>query len=556
MFGTGSMNKEIRTLVVKCLGIILVVIAVASCLSIATKSVYAPQQEPVPLSHRERVALNEYLRLRIGIVTGEKEVTVVSPTALTLRHSRGRLHVEGGETVRFRIRESVPAQLRYHVRVGTLTSASGNTEQQIGRWEDLGYRPELLLRGHVYVTSSGRALDTRMWLISVASFENEDEARQLQEHLSEDGVPSTVEPERSLPPHGTIEVSLADGSGTVVDAPITTRNSQPVVVKNVNFGFWNERREDRTYRGPLEIGMDSRGLLQVVETITVEEYLRGVVPAEVPSKWPLEVLRAQAIIARGETLAKLNARHSAEDFDLCATEHCQAYAGAGWDTQATARAVKLTKGRALLNGDRIVDAVYCMNCGGHTENNDNVWSSPPSPALRGVADFDTGSSRFSSPISGAQLVEWLTTRPRTYCSNVDPGHEDDYRWRVTYSAREIDKMVNAKYDLGTIKEIRPLERGVSGKLKSIRIVGSKDEVTVRKELPIRTLFGGLFSAMFIVATHRNDDGVPASFEFVGGGRGHGVGLCQDGARGLALAGWRYDSILSHYYSGTKIVKLY
>ena len=207
-----------------------------------------------------------------------------------------------------------------------------------------------------------------------------------------------------------------------------------------------------------------------------------------------------------------------------------------------------------MEGVHPVDTVYSLNCGGHTENVENVWSLNADPALRGRLDAVENHDGLPSPIGEKEIAGWVTMKPDVLCA--ESYRPDSFRWKRTYSADELNDIVSAKLDIGPVVDIIPLERGVSGRLKRLKVVSARGEMTVRKELPIRSLFGGLFSAAFVVEIERDDSGKPVTITFVGAGRGHGVGMCQDGVRGRALRGATYREILDHYYAGASIIELY
>src|SRR5207253_11403234 len=159
--------------------------------------------------------------------------------------------------------------------------------------------------------------------------------------------------------------------------------------------------ETRTYPGRLFATVDASGSLALVAAVGMERLVKGVVPSEIFARAHLEALKAQAVTARGEVLAKVGARHLGDPYLLCAEQHCQVYRGAGAETAATDAAVDATRGEALFarvpgeplgeggsTVSRLVDSVYSAVCGGYTEDNDVVWGTPPDPSLRGRPDFD------------------------------------------------------------------------------------------------------------------------------------------------------------------------
>lgn len=199
----------------------------------------------------------------------------------------------------------------------------------------------------------------------------------------------------------------------------------------------------------------------------------------------------------------------------------------------------------LTQGGRVVPTVFSANCGGWTEHNETVWSAPPQDALRGVSDIVGDAGRKGPEAVG--IENWISSPPRAYCR----GDGTYFRWKRSYSTGELSAVVNKRHKVGRIKEVQLGERGVSGRLKWVRVVGTKKTETIRKELPIRLAFGGLPSALFVLDEVRVA-GEASRFAFRGGGRGHGVGLCQHGANGMALEGIVYTDILSRYFSDVAI----
>ena len=494
-------------------------------------------------------------RLRIGIVRKERKIELYSRASISLE-SLGR-HVlvpERSEWV-FEVRDSVPARISYHVCVASFRSKNRDEAlKAVKEWNRQGYSVELIETGRK-LRIGGHLVDNRIYTFSVGVYRHRADAVRERERLSEGGVDGWIEEQLVEYPRGTIAVHYTDGTRVgQVSSPIHVTSDLPITVKNVNFGFWNERREDRTYEWVLEISVGKDGALQVTELVDLETYLSGVVPSEMPASWPEAALQVQAVAARTETLAKMGARHVADGFDLCATVHCQAYGGLTRRAPTTTAAVEATRGEVLMDGARPVDTVYSLNCGGHTENVENVWSLLAEPALRGKLDELKSYQHLPSPIGEREIARWVTTKPDVACS--ESSRPENFRWRKTYRADELNAVVAAKIDVGNVLDVIPLDRGVSGRLKSVQVVGTRGEKIVRKELAIRSLFGGLFSAAFIVEIERDGSGKPVTVTFVGAGRGHGVGMCQDGARGRASRGATYREILTHYYTRASIVKLY
>jgi stage II sporulation protein D len=218
--------------------------------------------------------------------------------------------------------------------------------------------------------------------------------------------------------------------------------------------------------------------------------------------------------------------------------------------------VNATKGMVLVRRDgRLVDTVYSASCGGHTEHNDNAWPVHADPNLRGHLDGESNHLRpFRQGINERNLEAWLTQRPQAWC-NHPRYNRDKFRWVTRLPAARANKLVG-QLGIGELREIRVASRGVSGRATLLELEGSRGTTQVRGELTIRRLLGGLRSSMFIVKTVTTGDGRPTEFVFHGGGWGHGVGMCQTGAIGMAEAGRRHEQILQHYYPASELQPLY
>jgi SpoIID/LytB domain protein len=262
-----------------------------------------------------------------------------------------------------------------------------------------------------------------------------------------------------------------------------------------------------------------------------------------PATWPFEALKAQAVTARSDVLLHLGLKRGLEGFHFTDGEGDRVYVGHSGRHPMTDAAVSATRGFVLADNDRIVPAVFSANCGGWTEDNDTVWSGPPDPNLRGIPDFSGPAAM--SPTSNCST--WVRSRPNAYCATDVNG----FRWSRRLTATELTRLVNTDFHVGVVGRVESGERGTSGRLKWVRIVGDEGSVTVRKELAIRRAFGGLPSAMFIIEVETGPSG-PVAFTFHGGGRGHGVGLCQYGARGMALEGRDWRAIVSHYFPVSRV----
>jgi SpoIID/LytB domain protein len=328
--------------------------------------------------------------------------------------------------------------------------------------------------------------------------------------------------------------------------------------------FEPEREEQRRFGGVLELCLSSGGDLLLVNELPLEDYLRGVVPHEMGSGFPLEALKAQAVAARSFTLAYLDLKPSLfhEPYDFTADVSSQVYGGAGRTSTRADSAVLLTRGQVLVKGAELVRGFYHSCCGGHTESSD-IITGDSCCFLGGVSDLVSGRPTDLRTESGARL--FLGGRPDAFCGHSGfPVHlswlERTVRWEVTYTSDEIENAIALRTGarIGDLVELIPLRRGVSGRISQMRVVGTGGTIVLRDQLKIRQALARrpLKSSMFYVRPQMGQRGLPERITFVGGGFGHGVGMCQTGATAMALMERDYREILLHYYEGCSIVDLY
>ncbi len=330
--------------------------------------------------------------------------------------------------------------------------------------------------------------------------------------------------------------------------------SKEILIKNMEFGRgdkWHNFKDAR-YGGLIKIFADNYGGLQIINVISLNELLKVVVPSEIEASAPYQAICAQAVAARSEVLAKFKTRHTESDYDFCAGTHCQAYGGLANRRSSSDRAVDETASMIMVSRGHIVDTVYHANCGGLTENSNKIWSAPFDSALIKIND-STSQVILDLSTSEAALKKFILDPPPAYCSVAGAcDNADKHRWRREFSRGRLEKMIDAHYNIGRLLSIEAVERGASGRITALKITGSAGKFMIYKELPIRKLFGMLRSSLFFIEIQKKASG--DTFIFHGAGWGHGVGMCQDGAKGMALSGKKFEEILRHYYSDSKILK--
>lgn len=316
-----------------------------------------------------------------------------------------------------------------------------------------------------------------------------------------------------------------------------------------NGSTWSKGKP-RIYRGVIEILPKSTGLT-VVNRVNIEEYLYGVVPSEIPASWPKAVLESQAIAARTYALANLG-RYRIQGFDLLATPTSQVYNGVTQEAESVIEAVNATRGMILTFDGKPAGAFYYDNSGGYTESGAFVWGTDR-PYLQAIPEKPLASR--DQPLTPDELAAWLTDQPE--CVSFREGHyvRSAYRWTLWIPREQIESRIRSKARIGRVKTIIPMERGISGRVKRVMVKGTAGSYIVNGEsIPYR--LGGLRSTLFVVQPKMGKDGLPESFIFNGGGWGHGVGMSQSGAAGMALDGATAAEILAYYYPGTELVSKY
>jgi len=312
-------------------------------------------------------------------------------------------------------------------------------------------------------------------------------------------------------------------------------------------------KADRPYRGHMEILVGPEGLT-VVNQVDIEPYLYGVVSSEMSPNYPLEALKAQAVAARTYAVKNIG-KLAAQGFDMDDTAANQVYGGYFSEDPRTTKAVDETAGMVLTYDGKIIDAVYSSTCGGYTESAEEAWGRAV-PYLVGVPDHqgDIDPAFATRPQDEAGWANYFKLARAFNCLQPKHARPEAFRWVKLMTRREIEAGLPADYQVGTLQNIVPLHRGQSGRITELRLEGVDRSVTITKELPIRKAFGGLRSSAFTVDIYCDDNGVPVVFAFWGAGWGHGLGMCQVGAVGLADEGWSYEKILTYYYRGVKLEK--
>jgi len=340
---------------------------------------------------------------------------------------------------------------------------------------------------------------------------------------------------------------------------ISNSDSGTVTIADIPYGvgWWWADTENRTYEGLIKIYSYEDNTFEVVVSLSLEEYLKGVIPYEIGNTSPLEALKVQAVAARSEAIVALNSgMYSGEHFDLTSDVECQVFSGNRKRTNLSDEAVEQTRGIILTENGEPINAYYASNCGGHSELIANVWPERPDPESYKIALKDNAGRQPLDLSDEKSVRDWIFSEPEVYCNpnlNVElpSWSRTNFRWKKDFTVDSLTKMISGENDYGKLQEIKPLKRGKSGRMYLCRFVFEKDSFEVKSELAIRLLWKpALRSACFVVDKKNNH------FILNGSGWGHGVGMCQSGAVAQAILGKDYKSILRHYYQKAKLYKMY
>ncbi|MBA3501742.1 MAG: SpoIID/LytB domain-containing protein [Myxococcota bacterium] len=494
----------------------------------------------------------------VEIMGNKKDVKLRAKGGLVVRpdgQGGSAIESDGGEAWTITAEATKPAVIHDWTIVDTLgPDDAPGVAASIQRWKERGFEAKTFEIGTMFGVN-GAVIDTREVRVAidpVAQGKGTDRAAALAKKF---GIRTAVHQELVRRPAGVI---VAKSGSTVIRNPsvlwfMPKKTSETITVLDVPTGTGGSQLatgiEDRRYWGSVYVTLDHDGSLLAANAVAEDKLLAGIVPAEMYPDAPPAALEAQAIAARTELLQKIGRRNLTEPFLLCSTQQCQVYAGAGKEDPRTTKAIEKTRGLVVLrDGGGLVDIRYAASCGGHSEDNDWIWGGDADPSLRGR--YDNAKSN-TSRVTDATISAFLDgDSGNAHCESGKHG-KGRFRWTEKISAHDLTVRIAAEFpEIGRVTALVPKTRGVSGRIGTLTIKGEKGAVDLSGDLKIRRLLGGLKSTLFEVK--REGD----SFTIRGAGFGHGVGMCQMGAMGMATAGKSYTQILGHYYRGTHLHRLY
>lgn len=410
------------------------------------------------------------------------------------------------------------------------------------------------------VTAVPAALNNSLWAVYCGGYESFDKASSAAKQINSNA--QVVSPNNRM-----TKLTMGSNGAIICD----NQSAYPSIAASqgdtITFS-------DRSYRGRIEFNRAS-GQITAVNVLNIEDYLYGTVPSEIPSKWPIESIKAQAVASR--TYTAMTHKHINQGYDLCDSVHCQAYIGYNNETTTTNSAVNLTKGQKIYYNNELIDATYFSSSGGYTDNSENVWPNVV-PYLRGVKDtYETESKLWTKTITLNELNNLLTQK------GINIGNAIDMKISSTSNGGRVSSLTitgtNGSKTLQN-EEVRTFfNPSLDSRMFEI-IAGGKiisDEITVQSDsskitqslsdISIRGYDGilkqvGLNNSMYVIGSAgqtsvysmetQTSQASSNTYMISGKGFGHGIGMSQYGAKGMAEAGISYIDILKHYYTGVTI----
>ncbi|MBM4344484.1 MAG: SpoIID/LytB domain-containing protein [Deltaproteobacteria bacterium] len=539
--------------------------------------------EADPLAHGDRTASLYRDVLRVGeggkpllplsVLSRQDKVEIAAPAGLRiLGTGDGQVDVRlpPERAVELSANDRRPGVVRQFVVLARAAAWDFDTlRAQKAAWKDRGLAVRALGTGTTYGLA-GRMFDTRQTLLCLdAQFEDGAVARAKAAELARQfGGELAVHTVVETPPGAELVVRDKAGSALEIHArdvlwfEALKHTGKAAALRVV--GSRGSVRTDLELPGRVYVIAGQQGL-EVVNEAEIERILEGVVASEIFHSAPDAALRAQAIAARTDMLAKVGTRHATDPFAICSETHCQAFRGLERVNARIAAAVHDTRGQVLVDAEgRLVDAYYHAASGGHTEANENVWPGRPQPALRGAPDvIEGGKPPFAQGMSDAAVQAMLEGKDESWAA-ASGLNAEACRWKTERSAGELLDQLKGFGVAAPVRELNVLRRGVSGRVVSLQVASIDGKVvSIDGELRIRDALGGshgpkgLRSSLVIVKPGAmGKNGAPERWTFVGAGFGHGVGMDQTGAVARAKAGQDYKTILLHYYTGARLETLY
>ncbi|TVR04467.1 MAG: SpoIID/LytB domain-containing protein [Deltaproteobacteria bacterium] len=502
----------------------------------------------------------------IGIADGDDRMRITpsgEARLLPVGMRDAEVRIPGGSRLTVRMEDGAAGTYEHHVVVADFRPAEREAlQRERERWEGLGHTMRVHQVGSIFAVR-GQSFDTRRVLLTLGETADRAEARALAREIErEHGVEARLHSLLESHPGGTIVVEGLPGGVSVRSRDLL--RLEPVGdttfrVEDVAFdrGTHMAGRETREFTGAMIVTADRDGMLSLINELPIERAVAGILPAEIYASAPEAALQAQAVAARSELFADFGVRHLSEPWMTCADQMCQVYRGITHENRRTTAAVRATRGIVVVDGDRIINAFFSANNGGFAGMNSTTWGGEQRSYLRARYDGPEDRPEWRDGLPADAVRAFLENPPDAFSAITSFSAGRTFRWDRTLQAGELTEAVAARHPgVGRVQGLEVLSRDASGRITRLRVRGSEGEVVIERELNIRRALGGLRSALFVFDEERDAGGALRAVHLLGGGFGHGVGLCQSGAIGAAERGMDYREIIANYYPGTALRALF
>lgn len=474
---------------------------------------------------------------------------------------------------RVKILQYSPAKYIYNLLLGKFQNRQAAHDLEYKLIEK-GIGTRIKIRGGKLYYNDKVANDNTQYWVVVDELNSEQEALTFARQSMAEFSYQVIK-EKINEPHAVFELfdsefeKLGEAENVirlVPESPDTITYVYDVVLENETH---SRPIKYRIFTGPLEFRCTNDGKIIIICELPLEKYVESVVALDLKSDFPIETVKAQTIVVRSKTIASLGIKHHEDMFHLCSGTHCQLFSGIMQLPETFSKAAAQTSGLVLRDERQVIDANYSLVCGGHTEAyhtlNHEGFAGPYPPVYDGRSEKQQ--EKLVNLIDNESLARWVCEEPDVFCnlnntqaSNALSFIKKLFRWQVSYDRHELEEIIATKLDcdIGMLYDIIPINRGMSGRLIEIEILASNKNIVLYGEQKICHALASerLPSSCLTIKRQFDENGFPISFAFYGAGSGHGVGLCQAGGVALALKGKDYSAILSHYFKGIRLEKIY
>lgn len=520
--------------------------------------------------------VNEVPTIRVGVYHNQSQVDFKVHGEFDVADENGNVIFAGNKADvkwRLKLKERKPGKYQYRL-VLLETHDELHVDEVIKKIKKRGWKPEKKkVGGNLYIGQKFVTENTR-FLIIVDNYDDWFEAHREMRRYQPEFTPRVYKTVTKAP-YARFELFDAEykhsnefeGPVRIIPKDPTTKTKLFDIYQH-DEALQRDLKSNYFLHGAVEFNTDDEGMIDVINELTFDQYVKRAVASEVGEGMPIEFIKAMAVVSRSEALVRYGIRHLSDNYDFCATPHCLRYYGTDYLDENIRKAVDDTKGLAIYDDKNICDAYFHLISGGHTEDAAGIWQSEDDAFFKGTYDFVKVDPKYEDLRDEKMVRKWIADRPEVYCNlaglNDIPEtlreNKRYFRWHVEYSRQELEEIVQKKtgINVGTIFDIIPVSRGRSGRLVEIEILGSLRNMRIRGELNIRMTLAPeyLFSSCFVVDKELTEDGTPLSFSFAGAGHGHGVGLCKTGSAVMAIQGKSYKDILKHYFAQGNIKSVY